>query len=315
MTRHIALLAFPDMELLDIAGPAAVFGSATDAYEVTVVSARGGEVPTSCGLTVGSRATAEIDFKNLDTLILSGGEGRPVRRAMHDPALRDFTRAAAPHLNRLASVCSGAFLLCEWGLAQGRRVATHWRATDELARAYPAVSVDPDALFVEDGPVWTSAGVTTGIDMSLAMVERDLGAGEAQAIARQLVLHARRPGWQSQFSALLEAQGGPYADLVAWIEANLHQPLDVDQLAARARQSPRTFHRKFSAAVGRTPAAFVERLRLDQARTRLEAGEPLKSVAIACGFGSLDRMGRAFKSGFGLLPSTYRALHADKAAA
>lgn len=315
MTRRIALLAFPDMELLDIAGPAAVFGSATEAYEVIVVSAKGGEVPTSCGLTVGSRATTEVDCKNLDTLILSGGEGRPVRRAMYDPALRDFTRAAAPHLNRLASVCSGAFLLCEWGLAQGRRVATHWRATDNLAHAYPGVSVDPDALFVEDGPIWTSAGVTTGIDMSLAMVERDLGAARAQAIARHLVLHARRPGWQSQFSALLEAQGGPYADLVAWIAANLDQPLDVDQLAARAHQSPRTFHRKFSVAVGRTPAAFVERLRLDQARTRLEAGEPLKAVAMACGFGSLDRMGRAFKAGFGLLPSTYRALHADKAAA
>lgn len=319
-TRRIALLAYPDTEMLDIAGPCAVFGGANKlhaagCYEMLVVSARGGEVPTSCGVTLGSTAVAEVDPTSLDTLIISGAEGRPLRRALRDEALRAFTQAAAPSLRRLASVCSGAFLLCEWGLAEGRRVATHWRAAGNLAKAYENVAVDPDALFVEDGPVWSSAGVTTGIDMSLAMVERDLGAAAAQAIARDLVLHARRPGWQSQFSALLEAQAGPYDELVAWIGENLDQPLDVEQLADRASQSPRTFYRRFSAAVGRTPAAFVERLRLDQARTLLEAGEPLKAVAQSCGFGSLDRMGRAFKASFGLLPSTYRALHADKAAA
>lgn len=316
--RRIVLLAYPEFEMLDVAGPCAVFGGANKlapAYEVVVASAGGGEVMSSCGVRLGSRAASELPLRSIDTLMVAGAEGRPLRRALHDPALREFTRAATPHVRRLASVCSGAFLLCDWGLADGRRVATHWRAASELARAYPAVAVDPDALFVEDGPVWTSAGVTTGIDMSLAMVEQDLGAAAAQAIARDLVLHARRPGWQSQFSALLEAQGGAYADLVAWIGENLSEPLDVEQLAARAGQSPRTFHRRFSAAVGRTPAAFVERLRLDAARTRLEAGEPLKAVAMACGFGSLDRMGRAFKASFGLLPSTYRALHAEKAAA
>lgn len=316
--RRIVLLAFPDVEMLDVAGPCAVFGGANKintAYEIVVASSAGGEVATSAGVTLGSRAVAGMPIGDIDTLIIAGGEARALRRAMADPALARFARSAAPRVRRLASVCSGAFLLCEWDLAVGRRVATHWRAAAELAASYPNVTVDPDALFVEDGPVWTSAGVTTGIDMSLAMVEQDLGAATAQAIARDLVLHARRPGWQSQFSAVLDAQGGPYCDLVAWIGQNLDQPLDVEQLAARAGQSPRTFHRKFSSAVGRTPAAFVERLRLDQARILLEAGEPLKAVAMTCGFGSLDRLGRAFKGSFGLLPSTYRALHAERAAA
>ncbi len=316
--RRIALVAFPGVEMLDIAGPCAVFGGANKiapAYEMVVVSSAGGEVLTSAGVTLGSQTTTSVDPASFDTLIIAGGEGGILGDAVEDPELARFTCAAAQHVNRLASVCSGAFLLAEWGLTRGRRVATHWRAARNLARAYPEISVDPDALFVEDGKVWTSAGVTTGIDMSLAMVERDLGAVTAQAIARDLVLHARRPGWQSQFSAVLDAQGGHYCDLVAWIGLNLDQPLDVEQLADRAGQSPRTFHRRFSAEVGRTPAAFVERLRLDRARTLLEAGEPLKAVAVTCGFGSLDRMGRAFKGAFGLLPSTYRALHAERAAA
>ena len=169
--------------------------------------------------------------------------------------------------------------------------------------------VDPESLFVEDGQVWTSAGVSTGIDMALALVERDLGPRVASDVARRLVLQMRRPGHQSQFSALLDAQGGPYAGLVAWMAENLSADLGLDALADRAGQAPRTFHRHFSAAVGMTPAAFVERLRLDRARSLLEAGQLHKSVAVAAGFGSLDRLGRAFQRAYALTPSEYGALH------
>lgn len=206
-------------------------------------------------------------------------------------------------------------MLAAWGLLDGRRVATHWQSVDELARRFPALDVDGRALYVEDGRFWTSAGITTGIDMSLALVERDLGAAVSTGVARRLVLHARRPGHQSQFSALPAAQGnGDYGALIGWIGDNLDQPLDIEALAAHAGQSPRTFHRRFAAATRRTPAAVVESLRLDRARTLLGEGAPPKRVAALSGFGSADRLSRAFTRAFGVSPSTWRAMHARESA-
>ena len=315
--KRVAILVFPDVQLLDVAGPASVFGKASTVgepakYEVVLVSSSGGEVRTDCGVSLMTRSTVDVAPNSVDTLMLTGGEEPAVAAAVRDRVACAWTRLAATHVRRLSSVCSGAFLLVDWGLADGRRIATHWRAAQELRSREPRIKVDPESLFVEDGPIWTSAGVTTGIDMSLAMVEADHGSEVAQRIARELVLYARRPGYQSQFSGLFVVPDGAYRKLISWIGKNLQKPLDLDQLAAREGESSRNFHRKFSAATGLTPAALVERLRLERARELLEAGTPLSEVASVCGFGSLDRMGRAFKAGVGLLPSTYRALHGDR---
>ncbi len=314
--KRIAVLVFADAQLLDVAGPASVFGQASlqvapAHYEVLLVSSAGGEVRTDCGVAVMTRPSAEVAPSSIDTLIVVGGEGPAISAALRDRVACAWTQEAAKHVRRLSSVCSGAFLLTDWGLVDGRRVATHWRAARELSTREPRITVDAEALFIEDGPVWTSAGVTTGIDMSLAMVERDMGFDVAQRVARELVLYARRPGRQSQFSSALAPREGAYRELIVWMGKNLKKPLDMEQLAERAGESPRNFHRKFSAEMGRSPAAYVERMRLDRARELLDAGATLGEVATACGFGSLDRMGRAFKAGFGLLPSTYRALHGE----
>jgi transcriptional regulator GlxA family with amidase domain len=199
-------------------------------------------------------------------------------------------------------------------MLDGRCVATHWDACRPLANAFPSVKVDSDALYVVDGAIWTSAGVTTGIDMALAMVAHDLDAGVAGQVAKGLVLYARRPGYQSQFSPLLQAQAkadSPFADLIAWIQANLNASLDVPVLAARAALSERTFHRKFIAATGQTPARFVESARLDAARLLLSRDVPLKSVAARVGLAPAARFAEAFERRFGVTPKLFRDMHAE----
>ena len=199
-------------------------------------------------------------------------------------------------------------------LLNGRRVATHWEGCASLARAFPDVGVDADALYVQDGSLWTSAGVTTGIDMALAMVADDVGAAIAGDVARMLVLYARRPGYQSQFSPLLQAQAkadSPFGDLIAWIHAHLDGPLDVITLAARAGLSERTFHRRFAAATGQTPARFVETARLDAARILLSRGLSLKAVAAQVGLFPATRLSEAFERRFGVSARLYRDMHAD----
>jgi transcriptional regulator GlxA family with amidase domain len=302
--RTVVIVAYEACQLLDVTGPASVFAEAAafaDAapYRVLLASSAGQFISTEGGVALGTVTVASLREVEVDTL----------RGLLHDVVLRDFVLAATGRARRIGSICTGAFALAAWGLLDGKRAATHWQAADELTLRFPAVQVDRDALFVEDGAVWTSAGVSTGIDMALALVECDLGRDVASAIAKRLVLQMRRPGHQSQFSAMLEAQGGAYASLVAWISENLADDLTLETLAARARQSPRTFHRRFAAETGTTPAAFVERLRLDRARALLEAGQSAKEVAGTTGFGSLDRLGRAFKRVYALSPSAYRALH------
>lgn len=315
--RAIRFLIFPGFQLLDLSGPSAVFEMAARlgaAYRIEALSPVGGGTATGCGLSIGSRAIGSLPFEPADTVIALGAEAGPLRLALQDARLIGAVRNAFGTAERIASVCTGAFLLAEAGLLDGRRATTHWAGCDAFERTYPAVRLERDALYVEDAGIWTSAGVTTGIDMALAMLRRDHGPALMGEVARRLVVYAHRPGGQSQFSAALAAQaaaGGVFAALLEAIEGTLDQPLTVEALARRAAMSERSFHRKFTASVGLTPAKFVETLRLDRAKRLLEGGAPVKAVAAAVGFGSEGGFRAAFQSRFGLSPSTYRVMHAE----
>jgi transcriptional regulator GlxA family with amidase domain len=314
MTRphRIALLAYEGCQLLDVTGPAAVFGAANEGrerpfYDVRILSPDGGTVVSNAGVALVSRKIGGQP----DTLLVAGGS-RGLRATMAREDVRRWLCKVAPRTKRYGSVCTGAFVLAAAGLLDGKRVATHWASCDRLADGFPALEVDADSLYVVDGKVWTSAGVTTGIDMALALVEADLGAARANLIARHFVLYARRPGYQSQFSPLLQAQTraeAPFAALIDWMQENLDRPLDVPALASRTGLSERSFYRKFTEATGKTPAHFVESLRLDAARTLLARGLPLKAIAGKVGLSSPARLGQAFERRFGMAPSLFREMH------
>ncbi|HEX9556967.1 MAG TPA: GlxA family transcriptional regulator [Reyranella sp.] len=310
--HRIALLAYEGCQLLDVTGPAAVFGAANEAsgrpvYDLRIVSPDGGVVVSNSGVALHSRRIGGQP----DTLLVAGGS-RGLKTVTARADVRRWLAKAAPGAKRYGSVCTGAFVLAAVGLLDGRRVATHWASCDRLARNFPALEVDADSLYVVDGKVWTSAGVTTGIDMALALVEADLGAAVANLIARHFVLYARRPGYQSQFSPLLQAQTAaeaPFVGLIDWMQAHLDRPLDVPALAQRAGLSERSFYRKFTEATGKTPAHFVESLRLEAARTLLAQGLPLKAIASRVGLSSPARLGQAFERRFGMPPSLFREMH------
>src|SRR5882672_6562919 len=311
--RHrVFILAYEGCQLLDVTGPAAVFGAANEGrgepfYDLRIVSPDGGAVVSNSGVAIQSRRIGGQP----DTLLVAGGS-RGLKAAMEHADLRRWLNKVAPKARRYGSVCTGAFVLAAAGLLDGKRVATHWASCERLARNFPALEVDADSLYVVDGRIWTSAGVTTGIDMALALVEADLGAVMANLIARHFVLYARRPGYQSQFSPLLQAQTAveaPFAALIDWMQGNLEQPLDVPALAARAGLTERSFYRKFTEATGKTPAHFVEGLRLDAARTLLAQGLPLKAIAGKVGLSSSARLGQAFERRFGMAPSLFREMH------
>jgi transcriptional regulator GlxA family with amidase domain len=313
MTKHrIFILAYEGCQLLDVTGPAAVFGAANEAhgqafYDLRIVSPDGGAVTTNSGVAIQSRKISGQP----DTWLVAGGS-LGLKAAMERGDLRRWLNAVAPKTRRYGSVCTGAFVLAAAGLLDGRRVATHWASCERLAENFPNLEVDADSLYVVDGKIWTSAGVTTGIDMALALVEADLGAAMANLIARHFVLYARRPGYQSQFSPLLQAQTeaeAPFAKLIVWMQENLDQPLDVPALAARAGMTERSFYRKFTEATGKTPAHFVEGLRLDAARALLTKGLPIKTIAGKVGLNSPARLGQAFERRFGMAPSLFREMH------
>jgi len=312
----IALLAYEGFQLLDVTGPASVFSSANQAlqrrrYDVRVVSPRGGLVASSSGVAVATCALARMPPGRVHTLLIAGAAEPPLRRVIADRAVRRWVPRCAASAARFGSVCSGAFVLATLGLLDGKRVATHWEACDLLAGMYPAAAVDRDALYVTDGKLWTSAGVTTGIDMSLAMVEHDVGAPVANLVARWLVLYARRPGYQSQFSPLLHAQvqaDSPFAELIDWMQTRLCDRLDVPTLAARSGLSERSFYRKFLAATGMSPAAFVDAIRLEAARTLLGRDLPLKTVSARVGL-TPRRLNQAFERRYGLSPQLFRGVH------
>ncbi len=309
-------MIFDGFQLLDLSGPATVFGGAAQALGkpsgVIVVSPRGGQVRSSAGVSVATISIRSVRARENDMLLVVGGEEGALRALVADDAAAGWFCDNAARAARFGSICSGAFALAQWGLAQGRRVATHWAGAKAMAAAYPDVTVDAEAMYVQDGNMWTSAGVSTGIDMALAIVEHDLGAAIANSIARRLVLSVRRPGHQSQFSPMLDAQakaGGDYAELIGYIAANLEKPLDVETLAAKAGEAPRSFHRHFTTATGKTPAAFVAAARLDQARALLSEGAPLKTAAAASGFTSAEHLTRRFSQAFGLPPGAWRSLN------
>jgi len=321
--RRVLILAAAPAQLLDLAGPAEVFaqagaivareqGASVPAYdvEVAVVPAASGPT-TTAGLGVSpGRSLRELlaDRRPLDTLIVAGGEGARVR---HDePELRAAVAKLAGRTRRLASVCTGAFILAAAGLIDGRSVATHWRWCDLLARRFPAVRVDGEPIYVRDGNLWTSAGITAGMDMALALVEEDHGHAAALAVARELVMFLRRPGGQSQFSTTLAAQaasGSDMRDLVAWMADNLHKPLNVETLAERTRFSPRQFARVFARELGVSPGLKLDQMRVEAARRALEEGKRgLAAIASACGFGTEEAMRRAFLRHLGTPPGAYR---------
>ncbi|MFC3227580.1 GlxA family transcriptional regulator [Marinibaculum pumilum] len=324
MTRQIVLLAARGAQVLDATGPAAVFSAANDgraerggsppSYQVILASPAGGAVETISSVTLQTAALADVDPAGVHTCLVAGHDRDGMQALIADRGARDWVLQAAAQAPRWGSVCSGAFALAAWGLLDGRRAATHWGVTEEMARGYPKVAVDADSLYVTDGPVWTSAGITAGIDMSLAMVEADLGARIAATIARRLVVYLRRPGSQAQFSDALKRQcaaATPYAELIDWAEANLATDLNVERLAERAGQSLRTFQRRFAAATGRSPAAFVEDLRIDRAKMLIASGVALKVVAGDVGYPDAGRLSTAFRRRMGLSPSVWRAMHGN----
>ncbi|HEY8005098.1 MAG TPA: GlxA family transcriptional regulator [Phenylobacterium sp.] len=308
MTRKIAVVIYPNFQILDATGPIAAFEiggrMGSEPYSLDLLAAGGGEVASSSGVRMLARPLGDDPY---DTLLVSGGNG--TRRLAELSETVDWLRRRAPGVRRVASVCSGSYLLAEAGLLDGRRATTHWERSDDFARRYPKIRLEADRIFVREGEIWTSAGITAGIDLALALIEEDLGAGVAKRTAQQLVVHQRRPGGQSQFSALLDMGGvhGRFAGLMDWIRERLEEPLSVERLADRAAMSPRHFARAFTAETGVTPAKAVERLRLEAARARVEAGhEPIDRVAEAAGFRDPERMRRAFLRAFGQPPQALR---------
>ncbi|MFG1945209.1 GlxA family transcriptional regulator [Nonomuraea sp. NPDC048826] len=304
---RVVFLIYPDFQILDLTGPHEVFHQA-GTYEIETVAVDGGPVRASGGLAVHPTGTVADCDGDIDTLVVVGGYGNV--DACADARLVGWVREAAERSRRVASVCSGAFVLAAAGLLDGRRAATHWSSCDQLARMHPSVTVEPDPLFVQDGNVWTSAGVTAGIDLALALVEEDLGADTARRIARHLVMFVQRPGGQAQFSAQLAVQRParePLRDLLAWITAYPDQDLTVPALARRAGMSERNLTRVFTAETGRTPGAFVESVRLEAARRLLETTDAtLDAVARACGFGTVETLHRSFKRSLRVTPGQYR---------
>jgi transcriptional regulator GlxA family with amidase domain len=312
-TRRVVVVALPDVQALDVTGPADVFAAATErtggdppAYAIEVVGPGGAPIATGAGYAIVPAGALEDVRGPVDTLLVAGGAG-----ARHAPPdVVATVRDLAERSRRVASVCTGAFVLAAAGLLDGRRATTHWGWCDELQRRHPAVTVERDPIFVVDGALRTSAGVTAGMDLALALVEEDLGPRVALDVARWLVVFVKRPGGQAQFSAQLAAQAAdraPLRDLQAWMADHLDADLSVPALAARACMSERHFARAFKAETGMTPAAHVEALRVERARLALEAGAmPIDAVARRCGFGTMETLRRAFARRLGVSPSAYR---------
>jgi transcriptional regulator GlxA family with amidase domain len=307
--RAVGILIFPAFQLLDAAGPIAAFEIATrhaaPGYRTQLLARCAGAVASSSGAALVAEDWTQAAA--LDTLIVAGGPG--TRALATCPATLSFIRAASSGARRVASVCTGARLLAAAGLLDGRRATTHWRYAADLARSYPGVRVEPDRIFVRDGAIWTSAGITAGIDLALALIAEDLGEAVGKSVAQDLVVYHRRPGGQSQFSALLrlDAPGGRFGPLLGWARERLDEALPVERLAVRAAMSPRHFARAFLAETGMTPAKAIEHLRLEAARAQVEEGRaPLDRVAEMTGFRDPERMRRAFIRGLGQPPQALR---------
>jgi len=307
--RVVVIVVFDGVKLLDAAGPAEVFAEANRFgahYVLEIASVDGRDVTTSIGTSFA--VTQSISsIESADTVVVAGGDdlvGRPI-----DPALVEALKTVPPRTRRLASVCTGAFILAQAGLLNGRRATTHWRHTRRLAKAFPDVGVEPDAIFVRDGDVFTSAGVSSGIDLALAMVEADYGAELVREVARSLVVYLKRAGGQSQFSTLVEADPPAASALRVVTDAVTADPgadHSVRKLATRASLSTRQLTRLFQSELGTTPARYVEMVRIDYARAALDAGRSVSDTARMAGFGSTETLRRVFLSHLGITPKAYR---------
>jgi transcriptional regulator GlxA family with amidase domain len=315
--RRIVIVAFPEFQSLDVTGPFDVFGLATQhapapgrepAYVVELAALDTGALVSSSGLTVIATRSLRDPGRGIDTLLIAGGRGARAA-SNHIPLLDEICRLA-PSVRRLGSVCTGAFVLAAAGQLDGRRVTTHWQFATELATLHPQIQVDADAIFVKDAPIYTSAGVTAGIDLALALVEEDLGRDVALAVARDLVVFARRPGGQSQFSAQLASQFAAengIRTLQRWMIEHPDADLSVEPCAARVGMSPRNFARVFTREMGVTPAVWVEAMRVERAQMLLvDTDRGVEDIAAFCGFGSSETMRRAFLRRLRVSPNTYR---------
>lgn len=314
-SHRVIIAVFPDVDLLDVTGPAEVFAvanremSGQSPYEVLLAGRDGGQVRTSAGVRLATDLTFDEVGERVDTLVVPGAvdrDGAPVI----DPALVEWIGTTARHARRVASVCVGAHLLAAAGLLSGRTATTHWATADRLATDHPDVTVDPDPIYVRSGKVWTGAGISACMDLALALVAEDHGERPALAVARQLVMYLKRQGGQSQFSVPLwqaPAERRDIDELRAWITANLTADLSAAALAERMRLSERHFSRVFRKETGSTVAAYVEAARVEAARRLLEGGdEPLERVATASGLGSVETLHRAFRRRLGTTPAAYR---------
>ncbi|HEY1690774.1 MAG TPA: GlxA family transcriptional regulator [Polyangiaceae bacterium] len=320
MTKRIAMLAYPDVQILDVTGPLEVFarasrylqehhGARDEAYVVEILGLERGPFRTSSGMHLHAERAFHEVRRGIDTLLVAGGRGGP--RYFREADVLQWLRQQAGVVRRLGSVCTGAFFLAEAGLLDGCRATTHWESCDELARRFPAVQVESDRLYVREGSVFTAAGVTAGIDLALALVEDDLGRDVALGVARALVVFLRRPSGQAQFSAQLSqqlAEREPLRDLQAYIVDHPQADLSVEVLARRVGMSPRNFARVFTREVGTTPARFVSAVRVETARRLLEESvDDVEAVCARSGLGSAESMRRAFVRAVGVAPSVYRA--------
>jgi transcriptional regulator GlxA family with amidase domain len=325
--RRIAIAVYPGVSLLDLGGPLEAFRVASEFagtrgrrlnYKCSVVSSRGGQVPTADGVPLITESIRSLDRIEIDTLIVPGAF--LVEDVTRDVELIKWVAKRAPKCRRVCSVCVGSFMLAAAGLLNGRRAATHWMHTQLLARQYPDVKVEPDAIFVHDGRVWSSAGVTTGIDLALALIEEDSGRETAIGVARVLVVYLKRAGGQSQYSALLAAQAesesNNFAELERWIAENLRADLSIESLADRAHMSPRNFARMYAKKRGQTPAKAVEAIRIDAARRRLEETDArIETIADECGYSGEEQMRSAFVRVLRIPPREYRKRFATSKAA
>jgi len=313
--RRIGILGFEGVMALDLVGPFDAFTSAfiedggqqSNCYEVIVIGLTDQPFSAESGIIFKAHKTVH-NAPPLDTLIIPGGKG--LRAPSTQQTVAEWVSKRAAKTRRIATVCTGAYGLAATGLINGRRVTTHWRHAQHLAKSFPELKVEPNALYVKDGKFYTCAGITSGIDLSLALIEEDFGPRVALSVARELVVYLKRPGGQEQFSEPRKFQtqaGDRFADLAAWIQGHLQEDLSAEALADRAYLSPRHFSRRFKDVFGSTPAAFVESVRLTEARERLTLpDQTIESVAASVGFKSADAFRRAFERRFGLKPTSYR---------
>jgi transcriptional regulator GlxA family with amidase domain len=317
--RTVAIVVYDGCEILDVTAPVEAFemanrtlserGISQPGYINILLAEQAGFITTSSGLRLVADSWQECTA-DIDTLIVVGSPDSSLSMALANKALIHWIRNTAPRVRRIVSICTGAFILAEAGLLDGRRATTHWMNTGQLGRDYPLIRVEPDSIFVKDGAVATSAGATAGLDLALSLIEDDFGKKLALTVARRLVLYLKRPGGQTQFSTHLRAQmvtGGSLATVLTWLESNFHLKTTVENLAERACMSPRNFARTFLRETGTTPAKYIDLIRLEHAIRLLEdTKQPIAAIAVECGYSSTEHLRRPFQKHMGISPNAYR---------